>query len=506
MTPTTFRLAVITLLFASLVSVSSTLKAQTNAVWLGGTGNWTEARNWSTKPKFPNNNGIQLYSAAIDSGDVTLNETITIEQFMFGAAGVPTLRGAKTLKLRARLDVNQGLITGQGRINALGAATISGNSNLHGWAVNLSGPTTWSGRLGVGNASVISNLPGATIDLVAGASCAFYIQDSGNPNSFKRTLDNYGTINAQGGIPLDITLNNLGTINVNSGSLVLSGGGTHSGPIHLANGTLLDFENSNVPTGMNYVFSQTSSISGLGSVKFNVFSDVNIGGLYNITGTTTVGGGTVRFLSPITNLGSSLVINGQFTNCDLGSNAVTVSNLNLKMGTITGSGIITVNGPLEWNAGSMRGTGVTNAQNGVFFNGLTGSAGFDTLDRTLNCYGSSSVQTTNAYMGNLRFGLNGALNIMPEASFNGSRLMISGSSTSGQTNGIVTNYGTLVIDNPGLNYGMAIFGTEFVNQGDIRITNSKLDVRSSGSQPAFVQNAGSLQLTNGSLCLRSQHD
>jgi len=496
MTPTRFSLAVITLLFASLISVSSTLKAQTEAVWLGGPGDWTEARKWSTKPKYPNNDGIQSYSAVIDSGDVTLNQAITIEQFMFGPAGVPVLRGAKALKVRSWLGLNQGLLTGQGRINALGTATISGNSNLHGWALNLSGPTTWSGRLGVGNASVISNLPGATIDLVAGASCASYTPDMGNPNRFKRTLDNHGTINAQGGTPLDITLNNLGTINVNSGPLVLSGGGTNSGPINLANGTTLEFTDSNAPTGINFVFSQASSISGLGSVKFNVFSDADIRGFYNITGTTTVGGGTVRFLSPITNLGSSLVVNGQFTNCDLGSNAVTVSNLNLKKGTITGSGIVTVNGPLEWNEGSMRGAGVTNAQHGVFFNGLTGSAGFNTLDRTLNCYGSSSVQTTTSSFCNLNFGLNAALNIMPGATFYGSRFMISGSSTFGQTNGTITNYGNLVIDTPGT--AMFASGTFFVNQGNIQVTNSSLDVRSGTNPSAYIQNAGSVQLHHSS--------
>lgn len=145
----------------------------------------------------------------------------------------------------------------------------------------------------------------------------------------------------------------------------------------------------------------------------------------------------------------------------------------------------------------MLGGGITNAQNGVFLNGFTGLGGFNFLDRTLNCYGNSWVQPTSSFA-TLTFRLNGALNIMPGASFNASRLMISGSSTSGQTNGRVTNYGTLVIDQPGT-IGMGVFGTLFVNHGRIQITESRLDTRSSGSQAPYVQSAGSVELNNGTL-------
>jgi hypothetical protein len=232
-------------------------------------------------------------------------------------------------------------------------------------------------------------------------------------------------------------------------------------------------------------------------VKFSWSNNpVTFGGIYNISGTTTVAG-SVTFTSPITDLGA-LVVNGQFANCDLGANSVELNNLNLKQGTITGSGDFTVQGPFEWNDGSMLGgSGTTVAQNGIFFNGLTSS--WATLDRTLNCYGDSRVQTTNPYFGYLRFGLNGKLNVMPGATFNASRLAILGSSVSGQINGVFTNYGTLVIDDPGVNRGMSISGTAFINEGTIQITNSKLDPRRQDGQPRFIQNAGSVQLRNGTL-------
>lgn len=196
-----------------------------------------------------------------------------------------------------------------------------------------------------------------------------------------------------------------------------------------------------------------------------------------------------------------LMPDGTFPTVDLGSNSMTVKTFDLKQGRVTGSGTLSVSGAFEWNNGLMLGAGTTNALNGIFFNGLSSSSWFGRLDRTLNCYGSSSVQTTAPYTEDLDFDQQAALNIMPGATFNGSRLMILGSDVFGITNGTVTNYGTLVIDDPGLNRGMDVFGTAFVNQGEIQITNSSLDVRTTTDQAAFIQNSGNIRLLNGKLWL-----
>src|SRR4051812_31055687 len=92
-----FRLFPTSFLFLSLPLVGSLLKAQeTTAVWKGGVGNWDEPMNWSTDPFIPNNDGVQTYSAIINTGSVTLNRPITIEQLLFGMAGSPTLQDAIT--------------------------------------------------------------------------------------------------------------------------------------------------------------------------------------------------------------------------------------------------------------------------------------------------------------------------------------------------------------------------------------------------------------------------
>lgn len=503
MKPHTSRRVAIELLVVSLLFVSPVLQAQEiSAVWVGPEGKWTDGSKWSIAPDFPNNRHGQTYSAFLNSGNVTLNQSVTVEQLVLGA-GTPILLGtsngsrSNSLSVRSDFGWQQGLLIGNGTLNALGTTNISGNGSLFEWRLVLAGPTTWSGRLGVGNAGVIDVLPGATLNLLASATCNYAPNNLG-PNYWKRWLNNYGTINANGGagVTLDVALNSPGAINVNSGVLILAGGGTISGPINLANGATLDFENTSIPTGTYYVVAPTTSISGIGSVIFNSWSNLLMSGGYNITGTTTVTG-LVSFLSPISSLGNSLVVNAQFANCDLGSNSIAVDTFNLRRGAISGSGILTVRNLLEWDEGSMVGGGTTNAQSGVFLNGFTGSAGFNSLDRTLNCYGNSWVQPTSSFA-NLNMGLNGALNIMPGATFNASRLMISGSNTFGQTYGLVTNYGTLVIDQPGV-FGMGVFGSLFVNHGNIRITESKLDTRSSGNQAPFVQNEGTVQLNNGTL-------
>jgi hypothetical protein len=514
MIPHPFRYISKAFVVLCMLTLTCGLKGQQIAsTWLGGTGNWNDPLQWSSFPLFPNNNGVVTFSAVINAGAVTLNQDITVSNLALGQSGTPTLQGNGdfALNVNSNLILNQGLVSGLCTLNALGAATISGTSTLYGWYLNLSGNTAWNGQLAVGNTSVISNFASGIIGLSDGAICTYHY-DFSNISSGVRRMDNYGVINANAGskgATLDINLNNYGTINVNSGTLVLAGGGTITGNINVANGATVDIEPTNVPGCSpatsacgNYDFTPTSSVAGSGTVEFNS-GFATIRGTYNVTGSTIVGfrSGGVTFVSQIANLGHSLIVGGQFATVDLGANTLTLPSLTLQLGALSGSGTLTVSGSLEWREGSMTGTGTTNANNGVFFNGLTGNSQFDTLDRTLNCYGNSLVQTTNAYQGNLYFGLNAALNIMPGATFNGSRLAIQGSDYGGITFGSLRNYGTIVVDDSGLNRGMSAFGISFENDGTIQITNSSLDVRTTTGGPAINQDGcgSSIVLQNGSL-------
>lgn len=186
---------------------------------------------------------------------------------------------------------------------------------------------------------------------------------------------------------------------------------------------------------------------------------------------------------------------------DLSTNRLTVDSLKLaSLSTITGSDILTVNGALEWNEALMLGMGTTEAMSGIIFNErMNSGAWFGRLDRTLNVHGTSSVQIRSSYSVNLDFEENAVLNIMPDATFNGSHLYIMGSTTAGIAAGKVVNYGGLTVDDPGVNRGMGVFGTLFINEGTIEITGSMLDIRSTSNVPGFTQNSGSVHLTGGTL-------
>jgi hypothetical protein len=186
MTLPTSRRAAIKLLIVSLLFVNPALRAQEiNSVWVGPVGNWSDGSKWSIAPDFPNNRHGYTYSAFLDSGDATLNQSITIEQLVLGTNGVPTLRGIggpvrnNSMNVRSNFDLRRGLLTGNATLNALGTSSISGNSTMLGWRLVLAGPTTWSGRLGLGNGGAIDNLPGRTLDLSTGAICNYSQISSG---------------------------------------------------------------------------------------------------------------------------------------------------------------------------------------------------------------------------------------------------------------------------------------------------------------------------------------
>ena len=87
---------------------------------------------------------------------------------------------------------------------------------------------------------------------------------------------------------MSVAFNNVGTVNVDSGLLNLSGGGTSTGGVFDVDaGATLYF-------GGSHTLDTSSSLSGAGDVEF--FSGTTaIDGAYNVTGTTTVSGGTANF-------------------------------------------------------------------------------------------------------------------------------------------------------------------------------------------------------------------
>ena len=477
---------------------------------VGADAMWNIGANWSTSPDFPNNSETQSYAVSVNSGLVFLNQDITVnrlslgEQY-YGIVEVPA--GNLALIVQSGFTVNKGLLTRistsvHGTLTCLGDSDIAGPLYVWGWQVRFLGNTSWRGNATIGNGGMIDNYAGATLSFGEGAAINHYPPDSSNPDTGRRSLNNEGTIRVAapgGSVVLDLSINNYGTIDVQSGSLILKDGGLSNGVMTISDGTAVDFEPTTVPLVHGYVFGPTSSTSGAGSITFNSGENFSINGDFNLTGTTTIASGTVTFYKPITNLGSELIITGQFTALDLGPNSASVERLTLKSGTITGMDTLEVTGLLEWNHGRMIGTGITNARSGVLFNGLNSATASDMLNRTLNCFGASRVETGGQLYATLYFDTGAALNIMPGASLLGGGLYILGSDISDQTWGSIRNYGRWIVDDSGSTPYMSVYGTAVTNDGRIEVTNATLDLRTTGFFPGLVQDSGDIVLKNGSI-------
>src|SRR5262249_43606582 len=114
-----------------------------------------------------------------------------------------------------------------------------------------------------------------------------------------------------------------------------------------------------------FTFTDASAITGDGTVILN--GNTTVAGTYDLgTGTTKVPNTFVQvnFLSPVTSVGSSLVIDG-YVNFS-GGLPIAVDTLSLTtFGTLTGSDDVTVTGSLSWNGGVMSGPGSTTVTDGA---------------------------------------------------------------------------------------------------------------------------------------------
>src|ERR1700722_11339327 len=114
-TPRTWRL------FRGMIWVAALMAAclcpklafgQTNSSWNGGTGNWSNATDW-TPNQVPNNGGGNTYNVTIGSSggvnNVTLNQNATVNSLDVIGSSLSTLPGAaETLNITGNLTLGGG--------------------------------------------------------------------------------------------------------------------------------------------------------------------------------------------------------------------------------------------------------------------------------------------------------------------------------------------------------------------------------------------------------------
>ena len=138
--------------------------AQTNSSWVSGSGNWSNASNWSPN-QVPNNGGGNTYSVTIDPGNfdtVSLDENVTVSSLTLGS-----LTGSETLLLDAIGDRESLTITGNLTVNTTGglgvdtlsAANVTDSGSIEANTITVTGTfNNNKGRLIIDGVATINNL------------------------------------------------------------------------------------------------------------------------------------------------------------------------------------------------------------------------------------------------------------------------------------------------------------------------------------------------------------
>jgi hypothetical protein len=333
--------------------------------WIGSSGDWDTASNWSTGsvPTAANNVTINVanvnnlvithsqgtsdvvhslkisnstYALDISAGSLTVATASTDSGALSLSGG--TLSGPGSLTISGELTWSGGTMSGSGTTTAKGGITIAGDGateTLDTRRLNNASVATWSGtenNIEMMNGSVFANQATGSFTVNNDQSMTLVHHDFVSDPVFI----NAGAFTKAAGLNTSqilVPFNNTGKVTVSSGTLQLAGGGNDS------SGSFT------VPSGSSLVFGGNTRVSSnigtpaspqAGTLVFGT-GTTTVAGSYNVNGITTVDSGTVSF-----------------------SRNVTIPTLNLVVGILTGPAAVTVTTLLTWKlGGAMTGTGST---------------------------------------------------------------------------------------------------------------------------------------------------
>jgi phage baseplate assembly protein gpV len=422
-----------TLRAASGVSGGGTVQFGTTA--FGGGGNVTVLGSYSVD------------TTNLISSTVNFAHDSTVDNLNLSGGA---LTGLNKVTVTGTLNWTGGTMSGAGSTVSTGALNISGTTGkiLDTRTLTNAGTATWTGSdIQLSNRAVFNNQAGASFDAQTAATFGSGFNASGtfnNAGSFTKSQSSDPTV-------IGITFNNSGTAEVQNGTLRLNTGSS-SGSFTVDAGTTLTFNG-------NHTLTAASSVGGTGKVQFTAGTTTVLGS-FAPGDTVTVSGGTVNFASDV----------------DLAA-------LTFTSGTITGTGVVTVEGTVNWTGGTMSGAGNTvsngtlNVSNANFFGGPT-------LDgRTLVNNG------TAVFTGTGNFGITNGAVFDNEGTF------------LAQANAQLVGSGEF--DNAGdfdknSSSGMTTLALVFNNGGSVEVETGTLDVASTGTSTGSMSvSAGAVLLFNG---------
>jgi hypothetical protein len=379
----------------------------------------------------------------ISGGTGTFNGTMSITGSTTLAGGV--LGGSGTLNTFRPVTWSGGVMTGDPAstadvTNANGGLVLSGTTKTFiARTLTNTGTATWSsGDIVTGNSAIFNNTAGSTFTNSFDGNFLF------NQGGAQTQFNNSGTFTKSGSsgvTTVQAIFVNSGTTNVNSGTLLLAGGGTNSRVFKIAAGASLQIQST------DYTMASGAVISGSGILDFNSANTTFTGTSTN-TANFLLSGGTGTFNGVTTTSGSTM----------------------LSAGVMAGTGTFNANGPLIWSGGTMSGPGVTNVNGGFTLDG-----GTKVLDgRTLTNSGTAiwSAGFISAQNGAI---INNAIGATFTDSFDG--MLFLGDGALPQFN----NGGTFI--KSGSSGGTTILAS-FINSGTVNVDSGSLTLTEGIQGPA----------------------
>jgi hypothetical protein len=302
----------------------------------------------------------------VNNGTVNFASSVDLAALTFTGG---TITGFADVTVEGALTWTGGTMSGPGTTVSKGTMAVSntsffGGPTLDDRTLTNAGTATWkgTGTIGVNNGAVINNLAGAT----------FLAQDNGAlSTSGGGAFNNAGDFRksaSSGTTTFNIPFNNTGTVEAQTGTLILAGGGESTGSMSVSPSATLQF------SGSTYALRSASSVDGAGTVVFSAdfFGNAvtNVAGSYSVT-KTVVNAGTVNFI-----------------------NDLSLDQLTLNGGTLTGPGNLTVSNALTWTGGHMSGLGSTTST-GTF--NLSAGNSPDLNGRTLDNAGTATWTGTDTF-------------------------------------------------------------------------------------------------------------
>ena len=236
----------------------------------------------------------------VTGASVTMNSNVDLTDVTFGLAGndtpfgsgegnAPTLTGAGAITVHGTLDWESGSIAGSLQITiAPGAMLDFDNPSgvlFSGSKLENQGTVYWTGLGNISLNGVITNDAGAVFEMQTPVTMEY---GGGSVSRFDNagtliTSTNRGATSFEG-----VEFDNYGTINIQSGTLVLNGGGTNAGTINVPEGATLDF------AGGFFFSSGSPSIAGAGNLTVSG-GQATLAGTVNVTGPQLFSSGWVDF-------------------------------------------------------------------------------------------------------------------------------------------------------------------------------------------------------------------